>query len=122
MDHNDRQKSLVSKLGGCLIVASAHDAMQMSGDMVAPFLQDANFLWLSGITLPGWKIIIEGTSGKVTLVRPSRSNVQIIFDGAVDEPQLLERSRANAIIDEKDFESIHQYIYLFRPFGFGIHS
>ncbi len=118
MDHHARQKSLVSMLDGCLIVASAHDAMQMSGDMAAPFLQDANFLWLTGITLPGWKIIIEGSSGKATLVRPSRSNVQIIFDGVVDETQLLQRSRANTIIDDIDFESTlrklarhHQLVY-----------
>lgn len=100
-----RHEQLTAQLSGGLVVVSSYDQVQLSNDMVAPFLQEANFLWLTGITLPGWKVIIDGIRQHVVLVRPSRSEAEVIFDGKTDEEALLETTGANEIIDETDFET-----------------
>ncbi len=79
--------------------------MQLSGDMAAPFLQEANFLWLTGIDEPGWKVIIDGSRKHVVIVRPQRSHIEEIFDGGSDEERLQQLAGADEIIDEADFET-----------------
>lgn len=94
-----------TRLGRMIYTASAYYSVQSSGDMAAPFLQEANFFWLTGITLPGWKVIVDGQRKRTTLVRPARSHVEEIFDGVADEEQLVKISGADEIIDEKEFEA-----------------
>ncbi len=105
MDARSHREKLTQALSGGLIVVSAHDQMQLAGDMAAPFLQESNFFWLTGITLPGWKVIIDGTRRHVTLVRPTRSRVEEIFDGVIDDISLLNTAAADEIIDANEFEN-----------------
>lgn len=106
MNLQRRRDALTKALGGGLVVLTAYDAMQLSGDMAAPFLQESNFWWLCAIEEPGWRLIIEpGAHGsKATLVRPARSQIQQIFDGATDEQSIKDNSGASMIIDVKDCE------------------
>lgn len=104
MMHADHRARLTRALEGGLIVLTAYDAMQLSGDMAAPFVQEANFWWATGIDAPGWKVIIEGSRKHATLVRPKRSDVDIIFNGADEDDAYRETSGISEIIDEKDFE------------------
>ncbi len=105
-------------LGGGLVVVSGYRAMQQTADMAAPFLQEANFLWLTAIDEPGWRAIIDFMRKRVTLVRPTRSRMQEIFDGGMTDEMAMKCAGADAVIEEKDFEGelrqllrVHPLVY-----------
>lgn len=52
---------LIEALDGGLVVVTAYAQQQLSGDMAAPFVQEASFWWLSRIEQPGWKLVIDGS-------------------------------------------------------------
>jgi Xaa-Pro aminopeptidase len=62
------RRRLIDKLHGGIVVFSGHLPMQRSNDIVAPFEQEANFWWASGIDSPHWWLIIDGARGKSWLV------------------------------------------------------
>ena len=94
----------IDVIDGGLAVFSAYDQVQMSGDMAAPFLQEANFWWLTQVTEPGWKVIIDGARRNVVLVRPEIDEIHRIFDGESSDEALIAQSGAHEIILYKDFE------------------
>ena len=100
----NRQK-LTQTLGGGLVVLAAYRPMQSSKDVAAPFLQEANFWYLTGVDEPNWRVIIDGHSGRTVLVRPEKTAVQKIFDGEVSNEVLLKSAAADEIIEEKEFEA-----------------
>lgn len=103
--HETNRARLVEACEGGLIVVAAYDQMQLSGDMAAPFLQDASFWWLTGIEEPGWKLVIDGTrGGRATLFRPEKNDVQKIFDGEVNDSAVVAVSGIEDIRSMKDFE------------------
>lgn len=104
MDMSERHEGLSQVTQAGLVIASAYSQVQNSGDMAAPFLQESNFFWLTSVTLPSWKVIIDGRRKHVTLVRPVRTHIEEVFDGVADEAQLMNTSGADEVIDEKDFE------------------
>ena len=104
MDVRTRRQALENSLTGGLLVATAYEAVQLSGDMAVPFLQEANFLWLTNLPFAGWKVIIDSARQHVVLVRPARSHTQELFDGKVDEASLVARAAGNEVIDEREFE------------------
>lgn len=65
----NRERLLV-KLSGNLVVLTAYASMQRSNDIAAPFEQESNFWWLTGIETPDWWLIMDGTRGKSWLVAP----------------------------------------------------
>ncbi len=85
------------------IVAAGYDAMQQTGDMEAPFIQESNFWWLTGIEEPGWRVIIDCNRAKVTLVRPQLSAVEKVFNGSLTDVEALAISGADSVINESDF-------------------
>ena len=105
MLHKQNRERLYQKAQGQLIVLTGYDAMQQSGDMAAPFLQESTFWWLTGIEQPGWKVILDTARGHATLVRPKRSDIDIIFNGESDDAQITAISGIGDIIAEKDFEA-----------------
>lgn len=104
MFHAENRKLFIERAEGALIVIAGYEPMQMSGDMAAPFLQESNFWWLSGIESPGWKMIIDGARGRATLVRPALSQTQQTFDGDLTDEQALLVSGAAAVLTEDKFE------------------
>lgn len=85
---------------------TAYDAIQQSGDMEAPFLQESNFWWLTGIEEPGWKAVIDPRLHHMTLVRPKRSHSSIVFNGSTDDALIMSISGAEEIISYEDFEPV----------------
>lgn len=104
MFHHANRARVFERLNGGLLVVTAYDLFQLSGDMEAPFLQESSFWWLTGIEEPGWKAILDGARKVTTLVRPKRSEVDIIFNGEADDTAILEISRADKVISTDDFE------------------
>ncbi len=86
--------------GDAVCVLSAFSAMQQSRDGAGPFLQEANFLWLTGIDEPGWRCII--TQDTFYLVAPDRSDVHRVFDGGFSNDEVLSRSGADEVISSTD--------------------
>lgn len=105
MFHESNRQRLYKKSQGELIVLTAYDLLQQSGDMSAPFLQESTFWWLTGITEPGWKLILDTARSQATLVRPARSEVDIIFNGESDDESIYEVSGIKEVIPAKDFEA-----------------
>jgi len=96
---------LLQAMPGQVIVLTAYDAVQGAADMATVFRQESCFLWLTKIEEPGWKMIVDGTRKRTTLVRPKLSEQQLIFDGNSDDKLILKLSGADEIIQAKDFES-----------------
>ena len=103
-DLKRRRKLLAEKTSGALIVIAGYDVMQLSGDQAAPFVQDANFLWLTGVKQAGWKAIFDGSRQHLTLVAPELTAIQEIFDGGIDEAAMREATGAQAVISSKELE------------------
>jgi len=104
MFHASNRDRLYAAAKGELIVLTAYDSVQQSGDMAAAFLQESSFWWLTGIDEPGWKLILDTSRKKATLVRPERSAVDIIFNGEADNTEITNVSGIADIIGMRDFE------------------
>lgn len=92
------------KLAGGLYVLAAYDEMQMQNDMSASFRQEASFFYLTGISSPSWRVIIDTVRGHTTLVSPRRSQVQLIFDGGLSAKDAMKISQSDEVISEDEFE------------------
>lgn len=77
-------------------VLAGFSAMQQSRDGSGPFLQEANFLWLTGIDEPDWRCIV--TKDFFYLIAPGRSDTQKVFDGGLSPEEALSRSAADKVI------------------------
>lgn len=104
MFYSANVQKFMSVCSGTLVVISGYEVMQLSGDMAAPFLQESNFWWLTGIEEPGWKAILDSARGRVVLVRPTLTEIQQVFDGGLTDAEALAVSGAQAVIPEAEFE------------------
>ncbi len=84
------------------VIMAGFDAVQQSRDGTAPFLQEANFFWLTRIAEPGWRCIV--TEHVFYLVRPETSDSKYLFDGSMSNDEALRVSGADAVLasDEAD--------------------
>lgn len=105
MFHTNNRKRLFAKAKGELIILTAYDSVQQSGDMAAPFLQESSFWWVTGISQPGWKVILDTARGEATLVRPQRSEVDVIFNGESNDDEIRATSGIQHIIPQREFEA-----------------
>jgi len=104
MFHTNNRKRLFAKAKGELIILTAYDSVQQSGDMAAPFLQESSFWWVTGINQPGWKVILDTARGEAMLVRPRRSDIDVIFNGESDDNEVRAISGIQHIISQREFE------------------
>jgi Xaa-Pro aminopeptidase len=109
---------LATQLNGGVIVMSAYSAMQRGNDTSFAFEQEANFWWLSGIEVPDWWLIIDGTRGKSWLAAPTISQSQQIFDGSLSPEQAQATSAVDAVITHaealdllRDLAKKHSTVY-----------
>ncbi|HTJ73260.1 MAG TPA: Xaa-Pro peptidase family protein [Verrucomicrobiae bacterium] len=93
---------LITKLNGGIIVVSAYAAMQRSNDTAFTFEQEANFWWLTGIELPDWWLIIDGTRRKTWLAAPTLSRTHEIFDGSLSPEEAKKISGVDDVISQDD--------------------
>ena len=94
----NRQR-LHTSLNGGVIALAGYTEMQESGDAAAPFVQEANFWWLSGIDAPGWWLIIDGTAGKSWLTAPAVTDSHRLFDGSLPPETALRISGADGVLE-----------------------
>ena len=109
--YEQNRHRLYEKAEGALIVLAAYDLVQQSGDMAAPFLQESSFYWSTGITEPGWKVVLDAARKHATLVRPERSTVDVIFNGETNDEEIRSISGIKEIIPAKEFEAFLRRVH-----------
>lgn len=98
----NRQALLKQLSGGSLIVMTGYGEMQRGNDAAAPFDQEANFWYLTGIDLPDWWVILDGIHGTQWLVSPELTDAQQVFDGGFDEDKIRATSGIKTIINRDE--------------------
>lgn len=101
----NRQR-LTRELKGGIAVFSAYGEMQRGNDMAFGFEQEANFWWLSGIEMPDWWLIIDGTRGKSWLAAPKLSQSRETFDGSLSPDTALKISGADEVVSHDEATSL----------------
>ena len=104
--YQERRKKLSSILGDSPIVIAGFDALQQTNDASAPFVQESNFFWLTGITEPGWQLVIA--SGKNILVSAAKTEIQRIFDGGLSADEAILVSGVDLVIGKDELVSLLQ--------------
>ncbi len=87
---NNRLKLRQLFMGTAPIVITANGILQRGGDSVMPFVQDANFWYLTGIDLPDIILVIDKNDDY--LIVPELNPIMEFFDGAIDIDFLAKRS------------------------------
>lgn len=93
------REKLIGALKGGLVVIAGWTAMQWHGDTAAPFRQEANFWYLSGIEEPDWMLVVDGGSGESWLVAPEIDEVHRLFDGDIDADSAWKISGVDKVLD-----------------------
>lgn len=96
-----RRESLRKELKSVPYIVAAFDAMQQTNDAAAPFVQEANFFYLTGIQEPGWAVFVDAAAEEY-LIAPSVSEVHRIFDGGLSNDEAKEVSGVKNVLDEKE--------------------
>jgi Xaa-Pro aminopeptidase len=102
--YKKRRQQLEQAVDGAPIVLTAHTSMQLTGDMEAPFRQEASFLYLTGINEPDWVLIVN--QGKSYLVEPNISQVHRLFDGATAPDEIIEKSGVDAVLAKREGDEL----------------
>lgn len=82
-----------------LIIMTANGLLQRTGDNTFPFQQDANFWYLTGIDHPDIILVID--ANEEFLVVPDHEEIHKVFDGAIDNEALSERSGVSKVVSSK---------------------
>ena len=98
----NRQRLLETLNRGALVVLTGYGEMQLVNDAAAPFGQEANFWYLTGVESPDWWLILDGSTGSEWLVSPSLSESQKIFDGEASHDEVTRTSGIKTVIDRDE--------------------
>lgn len=93
----NRQKLLERRSQDVPIVLTANGLVQRAGDSGFPFRQDSNFWYLTGLQDAELVVVITPTSEFIIL--PERSSILDVFDGAINNQQLIDTSGIEKIYD-----------------------
>ena len=115
MFHRANRRRLEQVANGALIVLTGYDAMQWTGDMDMPFMQESSFWWLTGIDEPGWKAVLETSRARLTLVRPEQSEIERVFLGGVSDDEVMQLSGADEVIAMEEFETRLRHLSKLHP-------
>ncbi len=80
--------------------------MQFSGDMPAPFRQEATFYWLTGMQDPDWKLLIISDEERY-VVAPDIDPVHALFNGGISLEEAAATSGAK-VISVDEFDTLYQ--------------
>lgn len=89
-------------------VIAANTQMQAKADMAFPFVQDANFLYLTGIDEPDWVLFWD--LKEWALVEPSISDTHALFEGSLAVADAKNISGVNKIITSTQYVEALEYL------------
>jgi len=99
--YKTRRAKLSKCVGYSHYVATSFNAVQQTNDAAAPFIQEANFWYLTGIEEPGWTLIVS-KDAIATLIAPDISEVHRIFDGGLSNEAAQEVSGVDLVVSKKE--------------------
>ncbi|MDN5835559.1 MAG: Xaa-Pro aminopeptidase [bacterium] len=97
---------LRNKLKSGVLVLSGYHSMQLSADMAAPFEQEANFWYLTGISEPDWWVIMDMTTDSTWLVAPELSQSHLVFDGSLAPESASAISGIKKVISRREADEV----------------
>lgn len=120
---SNRARTL-ERLDGDLLVIGAYDKMQQTNDAAAPFVQEANFWWLTGIKQPGWRMMLDGGTGKAALIAPTLTQTEMVFDSYLTAQEATALSGIENVIDSRELHSHlkNRRVYTIQPDSARSHS
>ena len=86
------------------LVLTAHDAVQSRGDASYPFVQEANFLWLTSVEWAGWWYI--ATDESEYLVMPEIDESHELFDGSLSREEATKVSGIATILSRQEGKTL----------------
>lgn len=92
-------------LKGGLLVVPAYTQMQLTNDTAAPFVQEANFWYLTGIDYPDWWVFLDGKRRRAWLVAPTVAEHHQLFDGSLSYGDAIDISGIDDVIDRQAADS-----------------
>jgi Xaa-Pro aminopeptidase len=102
--YTERRNRLNEQLKGEPAVFAAFSAMQQTNDSAAPFVQESNFLWLTGIPEPDWCLVI--CDGESWLISPEKTAIQRIFDGGMSDDEARHISGVDNVLTGEAFDAL----------------
>jgi Xaa-Pro aminopeptidase len=96
------------KLQEDLYIFTAHTSLQSRGDASFPFVQEASFLYLTGIDEPDWQLIIDTGANKTYLVAPFIDEVHQLFDGGLPVEEAMRMSGVDAVIKHDEYKALFE--------------
>lgn len=97
-----RRQKLASSCDAPVLAITASNYMQQSGTTSYPFYQDSNFLYLTGVSEPGWILFIDVLSGEEILIKPAHSATLDAFEGAADEEKVRASSGISTVVENRE--------------------
>lgn len=91
-----------------IVVLSGYTALQLSADMAAPFWQESNFWYVTGIEEPDWQLVMTPTES--WLVAPDISEIHRVFDGGLSNEQAESISGIKNIITQAEADSLYTFL------------
>lgn len=98
----NRARLLAQLAPKSLLVLTAFTSMQGDNDQAAPFHQEGNFWYLTGIDEADWRLIVDVDSGEEWLVAPTKSFSQQMFDGGLSADQAAAQSGVPRVINKRE--------------------
>ncbi|HAC56108.1 TPA: hypothetical protein DCF80_01280 [Candidatus Saccharibacteria bacterium] len=101
--YQKNRRALLDKIGGgALVVITGYGEVQRTHDAASWFEQEANFWYLTGVELPDWWLVLDGTHGTEWLVSPEISDTQAVFDGSFSPETIKSGSGIKTIIERDE--------------------
>jgi Xaa-Pro aminopeptidase len=93
------RRALIEKLpDNAVVVLTAHRLMQERRDSIYPFVQEANFYYLTGIEEPDWKLVIDCRKKTSWLISPRLNQTTIVFDGMLSAADAKRKSGVDRVV------------------------
>ncbi len=100
--YQQRRQRLASSVKADCIVISANHMLQKSTSVAYEFFQDSHFYYYTGISQPGWVLVIDTFKGREWLIKPKGSDYLSIFDGEVSDEEISNLSDITDIRVHRD--------------------
>ena len=100
------RKRIRDTLKSGVLVLSGYHSMQLTADMAAPFEQEANFWYLTGVNEPDWWLIMDMTADSTWLVAPDLSESHMVFDGSLSPEVATQISGIKKVISRREADDL----------------
>lgn len=100
----NREKLMAELPENAIVILAAHRSMQQAADTSYSFWQEPNFYYLTGITEPDWRLVIDAGKQQTWLIAPSLSLSKIAFDGMLSPAEAMHLSGADRVLSQRQYQ------------------